>query len=173
MEAGVDIGGLRAVMMSNMPPMRFNYQQRVGRAGRRRDALAVALTICRGRSHDDYYFSRPDRITGEPPPAPYLDLKRIEIVQRVFAAEVLRQAFRPLTSDPEFDGGSNVHGQFGTVTDWSKNRGSVAKWLANHRAEIESVATALLRHVDATLAARHETLVDFAERQLLSEIDRI
>ncbi len=59
MEAGVDIGGLQAVMMSNMPPMRFNYQQRVGRAGRRRDALAVALTICRGRSHDDYYFSRP------------------------------------------------------------------------------------------------------------------
>ena len=118
MEAGVDIGGLQAVMMSNMPPMRFNYQQRVGRAGRRRDALAVALTICRGRSHDDYYFAQPDRITGDPPPAPYLDLRRPEIVRRVFAAEVLRRAFRAAGGRRRLRGRDNVHGQFGTVGDW-------------------------------------------------------
>ena len=43
MEAGVDIGGLSMVLMGNVPPQRFNYQQRVGRAGRRGDAVSYAL----------------------------------------------------------------------------------------------------------------------------------
>src|SRR5262249_46640015 len=83
MEAGVDIGSLELVMMANMPPQRFNYQQRVGRAGRMGQPFSYAVTVCRGGSHDDYYYNHPERMTGDVPPQPYLDLSRPEIIKRV------------------------------------------------------------------------------------------
>ncbi|MFH9550052.1 DEAD/DEAH box helicase [Streptomyces sp. NPDC017435] len=149
MEAGVDVGSLNTVLMANMPPTRFNYQQRVGRAGRRNSPTATALTVCRGRSHDEHYFANPEEITNAPTPPPYLALGMASIFKRVLLGEVLRQAFKSFTDNggkAEADMTRNVHGEFGLASDWPARRKVVQKWVSDNTAAVRSVSKALQSH---------------------------
>lgn len=96
LEVGVDIGSLQGLLMANMPPQRFNYQQRVGRVGRRRQAFSFAVTLCRSKSHDAHYFQHPESITGDPSPTPFLNTKQRQVIERAMNKFFLAYFFREL-----------------------------------------------------------------------------
>jgi DEAD/DEAH box helicase domain-containing protein len=169
MEVGVDIGSLRSTVMSNVPPQRFNYQQRVGRAGRFGQAFSFAVTLCRDRTHDDYYFQHAERMTGDVPPQPFLDVDRTRIARRVIAADLLRRAFATATPPPKRTGES-THGTFGTRNEWATYRPQVAKWLSAS-AEVDAVITRLLAYTG--LEPEQATLISWARHSLVSEIDAV
>ncbi len=82
MEMGVDIGGITEVVMNNVPPKPSNYLQRIGRAGRRNESKALALTFCAPNPIGEYTWNNQDYPITHTTEAPILKLESKRLIQR-------------------------------------------------------------------------------------------
>lgn len=105
-EMGVDVGGLEAVFLRNVPPETSNYIQRAGRAGRRKSTVAFVLTFAQRRSHDLNYFNEPENIIAGVIKPPVLKMDNPKIMKRHLNSLVMSYFFR------------KNEALFGTVSDF-------------------------------------------------------
>lgn len=82
MEMGVDIGGISEVVMNNVPPKSANYLQRAGRAGRRSESKAMALTFCAPNPIGTNTWQHPSYPITHVTETPLLKLESRQLIQR-------------------------------------------------------------------------------------------
>lgn len=180
MEVGVDIGSLQAIYQGNMPPTRYNYQQRVGRAGRRGQAFSAALTFCRGRSHDNYYYYQAtEEITGGKPADPTISVNPIVdgiensvILKRIILKHILME----ISADKEaWAIKKGTSGQLGGkgqgCAEWEKDvRPVVKSWIIGNSQRIREIIQYYTKQY-ATDDKLETILIQWITNNALSEMD--
>ena len=160
MEMGVDIGGITTVAMTNVPPSPTNYRQRVGRAGRRGEALAVAFTYCADDPLGWTVFDRPATPLERAIFPPHVGLDSRSIVQRHVNAFLLASFLRtPEFAPPQDKTRLQAVWFFGAEDDPDPPWRSFALWLGRNR-EQSTVLSALAMIVSGTSLADMPDLSD-------------
>lgn len=135
MEMGVDIGGMSAVVMNNVPPHPANYLQRAGRAGRRSEPRAIAYTLCKPDPRNTRVFNNPAWPFETAIPAPVITLSAAPLVQRHVNSFLLANFLKSEAQTDDDRTRLTVHWFFGGSPSACDR---FVDWLDTHAAEKEA-----------------------------------
>jgi hypothetical protein len=115
LELGIDIGGLSAVLLGNLPPGKANYLQRAGRAGRRADGTCAVLGFARPTAYEREVFLDFQRYLERELRRPTIFLDRAPLGRRHGHAWLLGEFFRRHFAG-ESTGAMDAYGRMGSFT---------------------------------------------------------
>jgi DEAD/DEAH box helicase domain-containing protein len=113
LELGIDIGGLHAVLMANLPPGKANYLQRAGRAGRRADGSSAVVGFVRPFPYEQEVFHHFDAFLNSDLRRPTVFLDRERVVHRHWHATLLGMFFRRVLPPGRHVGAMRAYGTMG------------------------------------------------------------
>jgi DEAD/DEAH box helicase domain-containing protein len=119
LELGIDIGGLSAVLLGNLPPGKANYLQRAGRAGRRADGTSAVLGFARPTAYEREVFLDFSRYLDRELRRPTVFLDRAPLARRHAHAWLLGEFFRNHFAQRGSTGAMDAYGRMGAFTGQS------------------------------------------------------
>lgn len=119
LELGIDIGGLSAVLLGNLPPGKANYLQRAGRAGRRADGTSAVLGFARPTAYEREVFLDFRRYIDRELRRPTVFLDRAPLARRHAHAWLLGEFFRNHFAQRGAVGAMDAYGRMGAFTGQS------------------------------------------------------